>query len=264
MRRGACWMLQHHFKDSLAEVCHSTGREESHIPNSDAHDVTELCLHLCYLHSSQLVSAVRLLTRWHQRHISALTRPISPQAFSVVFQKAVLRADPDEALKQRVSNLIDSITSSVFQYTTRGLFECDKLTYIAQLAFQVRTGLVSSSARLALRTGISRSWDRPSCSGLIKRRGDVNNFFRVRPVCFVPRSCWWIKKSTLQSWTSFWGIRSNQAWYHLWISCPATRGEGSRYKHAVAVCLLLLKLDDRRKELKLNSSSVQIKTSERP
>uniref|UniRef100_A0A669CGX6 Dynein axonemal heavy chain 17 n=1 Tax=Oreochromis niloticus TaxID=8128 RepID=A0A669CGX6_ORENI len=59
------------------------------------------------------------------------------QAFSVVFQKAVLKAEPEEGLKQRVSNLIDSITSSVFQYTTRGLFECDKLTYIAQLAFQI-------------------------------------------------------------------------------------------------------------------------------
>uniref|UniRef100_A0A3Q3NPA1 Dynein heavy chain 9, axonemal-like n=1 Tax=Labrus bergylta TaxID=56723 RepID=A0A3Q3NPA1_9LABR len=61
----------------------------------------------------------------------------SLKAFSVVFQKAVLKAEPDEALKQRVSNLIDNITSSVFQYTTRGLFECDKLTYIAQLAFQI-------------------------------------------------------------------------------------------------------------------------------
>ncbi|XP_054457284.1 dynein heavy chain 9, axonemal isoform X2 [Anoplopoma fimbria] len=61
----------------------------------------------------------------------------SLKAFSVVFQKAVLKAEADETLKQRVSNLIDSITSSVFQYTTRGLFECDKLTYIAQLAFQV-------------------------------------------------------------------------------------------------------------------------------
>ncbi|XP_075889814.1 dynein axonemal heavy chain 9 isoform X2 [Nelusetta ayraudi] len=61
----------------------------------------------------------------------------SLKAFSVVFQKAVLKAEPDEALKQRVSNLIDSITSSVFQYTTRGLFECDKLTYTAQLAFQI-------------------------------------------------------------------------------------------------------------------------------
>ncbi|XP_077101765.1 dynein axonemal heavy chain 9 [Siphateles boraxobius] len=61
----------------------------------------------------------------------------SLKAFSVVFQKAVLKAEADESLKQRVLNLIDSITSSVFQYTTRGLFECDKLTYTAQLAFQV-------------------------------------------------------------------------------------------------------------------------------
>lgn len=59
------------------------------------------------------------------------------QAFSVVFQKAVLKAEADEDLKQRVSNLIESITSSIFQYTTRGLFECDKLMYIAQLTFQV-------------------------------------------------------------------------------------------------------------------------------
>uniref|UniRef100_A0A4W6G6H0 Dynein axonemal heavy chain 17 n=1 Tax=Lates calcarifer TaxID=8187 RepID=A0A4W6G6H0_LATCA len=69
--------------------------------------------------------------------LSVVPAPVRPQAFSVVFQKAVQKAEPDEALKQRVSNLIDSITSSVFQYTTRGLFECDKLTYIAQLAFQI-------------------------------------------------------------------------------------------------------------------------------
>lgn len=67
---------------------------------------------------------------------------VHPQAFSVVFQKAVLKADPDEDLKQRVSNLIDSITSSIFQYTTRGLFECDKLTYIAQLTFQVGVSFI--------------------------------------------------------------------------------------------------------------------------
>ncbi|KAJ8246378.1 hypothetical protein GJAV_G00267070 [Gymnothorax javanicus] len=61
----------------------------------------------------------------------------SLKAFSVVFQKAVQKALPDQVLKQRVANLIDNITSSVFQYTTRGLFECDKLTYTAQLAFQI-------------------------------------------------------------------------------------------------------------------------------
>ncbi|XP_072259402.1 dynein axonemal heavy chain 9 [Pyxicephalus adspersus] len=61
----------------------------------------------------------------------------SLKAFSVVFQQAVQKAPTDEVLKQRVANLIDSITFSVFQYTTRGLFECDKLTYTAQVAFQI-------------------------------------------------------------------------------------------------------------------------------
>uniref|UniRef100_A0A8D1TE13 AAA+ ATPase domain-containing protein n=1 Tax=Sus scrofa TaxID=9823 RepID=A0A8D1TE13_PIG len=66
----------------------------------------------------------------------------SLKAFSTVFQKAVEKAAPDESLKGRVANLIDSITFSVYQYTTRGLFECDKLTYLAQLTFQVKVDAV--------------------------------------------------------------------------------------------------------------------------
>ncbi|KAK2515570.1 hypothetical protein Q9233_014083 [Columba guinea] len=62
---------------------------------------------------------------------------IEEKAFSVVFHKAIERAPPDESLPQRLLNLIDSITFSVFQYTTRGLFECDKLTYTAQVTFQI-------------------------------------------------------------------------------------------------------------------------------
>ncbi|KAM6297516.1 dynein axonemal heavy chain 9 [Aegotheles albertisi] len=61
----------------------------------------------------------------------------SLKAFSMVFQKAIERAPPEESLVGRVLNLIDSITFSVFQYTTRGLFECDKLTYTAQVTFQI-------------------------------------------------------------------------------------------------------------------------------
>ncbi|XP_074871093.1 dynein axonemal heavy chain 9 [Carettochelys insculpta] len=61
----------------------------------------------------------------------------SLKAFSVVFQKAIRRATPEESLKERLVNLIDSITFSVFQYTTRGLFECDKLIYMAQVTFQI-------------------------------------------------------------------------------------------------------------------------------
>uniref|UniRef100_A0A8C5XER9 Dynein axonemal heavy chain 9 n=1 Tax=Microcebus murinus TaxID=30608 RepID=A0A8C5XER9_MICMU len=61
----------------------------------------------------------------------------SLKAFSIVFQKAVERAAPGESLRERLTNLIDSVTFSVYQYTTRGLFECDKLTYLAQLTFQI-------------------------------------------------------------------------------------------------------------------------------
>ncbi|XP_005875475.1 PREDICTED: dynein heavy chain 9, axonemal [Myotis brandtii] len=61
----------------------------------------------------------------------------SLKAFSSFFQRAVEKAAPHESLAQRVASLMDSITFSVFQYTTRGLFECDKLTYLAQLTFQI-------------------------------------------------------------------------------------------------------------------------------
>ncbi|XP_003791133.1 dynein heavy chain 9, axonemal [Otolemur garnettii] len=61
----------------------------------------------------------------------------SLKVFSIVFQKAVERAAPGDSIKERVANLLDSITFSVYQYTTRGLFECDKLTYLAQLTFQI-------------------------------------------------------------------------------------------------------------------------------
>ena len=58
----------------------------------------------------------------------------------MVFQKAIDRAEPAEEVKFRVNNLIDCITFSVFIYTTRGLFEKDKLIFTAQVAFQVMQG----------------------------------------------------------------------------------------------------------------------------
>jgi dynein heavy chain len=61
----------------------------------------------------------------------------SLKAFKVVFSKAIERAEPAEEIKQRVLNLIDSITYSTFIYTTRGLFEKHKLIFTSQLAFQV-------------------------------------------------------------------------------------------------------------------------------
>ena len=56
-----------------------------------------------------------------------------------MFEQAIDRAEPAEEVKQRVINLIDSITYSVFVYTTRGLFERDKLIFTAQMTFLVST-----------------------------------------------------------------------------------------------------------------------------
>src|SRR4029434_1449369 len=57
---------------------------------------------------------------------------VNAQSFSVVFEMAIMTTEPAEEVKQRVLNLIDEITYSVFMYTNRSLFEKDKLTFIAQ------------------------------------------------------------------------------------------------------------------------------------
>lgn len=61
----------------------------------------------------------------------------SLKAFSIVFKDALAKALPAEKLKKRVVNLLDSITFDVFMYTSRGLFECDKLIFMAQMTFQI-------------------------------------------------------------------------------------------------------------------------------
>uniref|UniRef100_A0A803VV29 Dynein axonemal heavy chain 17 n=1 Tax=Ficedula albicollis TaxID=59894 RepID=A0A803VV29_FICAL len=61
----------------------------------------------------------------------------SLKAFNGVFEKAIQRAIPSEETRQRVINLTDQITYSVYVYTAQGLFERDKLIFLAQVAFQV-------------------------------------------------------------------------------------------------------------------------------
>lgn len=67
-----------------------------------------------------------------------------PQAFHVVFEKAIQKTSPADEVRQRVINLTDEITYSVYMYTARGLFERDKLIFLAQVAFQVTPGLASA------------------------------------------------------------------------------------------------------------------------
>lgn len=63
--------------------------------------------------------------------------PCCFQAFNIVFHKAVEMAEACEDVESRVNTLIDRVTYSTFNYISRGLFERDKLTFTAQLAFQV-------------------------------------------------------------------------------------------------------------------------------
>lgn len=61
----------------------------------------------------------------------------SLKAFSVVFLNAIKFAEEAADLAKRVALLIDSITYLVFIYTSRGLFENDKLTFLCQMTIQV-------------------------------------------------------------------------------------------------------------------------------
>jgi dynein heavy chain len=61
----------------------------------------------------------------------------SLNAFKIVFKNAIAIAEKSEELKERTNFLIDSITYMVFVYTTRGLFERDKLIFTAQMTFQI-------------------------------------------------------------------------------------------------------------------------------
>lgn len=61
----------------------------------------------------------------------------SLNAFKTVFQAAIANAENSEEIKERVLSLIDSITYSVWIYTTRGLFERDKLIFTSQMTFQI-------------------------------------------------------------------------------------------------------------------------------
>lgn len=61
----------------------------------------------------------------------------SLKAYSVVFKEALAKAGQAPELEQRVHNLLDSITFAVFVYTSRGLFERDKLIFLFLITLQV-------------------------------------------------------------------------------------------------------------------------------
>ncbi|XP_058258889.1 dynein axonemal heavy chain 11 isoform X1 [Hemibagrus wyckioides] len=88
----------------------------------------------------------------------------SLKAFDVVFRKAVQNAEVSSDVKTRVSTLIDCITFSTFNYINRGLFERDKLTFTAQLTFQLllmNKEIVMRELDFLLRFNIDHSYISP-------------------------------------------------------------------------------------------------------
>ncbi|KAK2582958.1 hypothetical protein KPH14_009015 [Odynerus spinipes] len=61
----------------------------------------------------------------------------SLKAFSVVFGNAIKFAETADTLEARVVYLIDSITYLVYTYTSRGLFESDKIIFLFQMTIQI-------------------------------------------------------------------------------------------------------------------------------
>ncbi|XP_071372237.1 dynein axonemal heavy chain 11 isoform X2 [Centroberyx affinis] len=70
----------------------------------------------------------------------------SLKTFNAVFNKAMERAEWDEDVRARVHTLTEAITYSVFLYTSQGLFERDKLTFLSHTAFQIllKQGLIDA------------------------------------------------------------------------------------------------------------------------
>ncbi|KAM8981229.1 dynein axonemal heavy chain 11 isoform 1-T1 [Sarcophilus harrisii] len=61
----------------------------------------------------------------------------SLKAFNSLFHKAIRQSGKAEDGQERIRNLMESITYSVFLHTSQALFEKDKLTFLSQMTFQI-------------------------------------------------------------------------------------------------------------------------------
>ncbi|GAA54008.1 dynein beta chain ciliary, partial [Clonorchis sinensis] len=62
----------------------------------------------------------------------------SLKAFRTVFEQSIDTAPEADSDKERLISLLDNITYSIFVYTTRGLFEKDKLIFLILMVLQVQ------------------------------------------------------------------------------------------------------------------------------
>ncbi|XP_055373637.1 dynein beta chain, ciliary [Condylostylus longicornis] len=62
----------------------------------------------------------------------------SLKSFTIVFLNAIKNAPESDNVKERVSNLVDTLTFFSYMYTSRALFEADKLIFLTQMIFQIQ------------------------------------------------------------------------------------------------------------------------------
>lgn len=84
--------------------------------------------------------------------------------FLEVFDRSMLEAAQTQLAAQRISNIIEELTFSIYKYVTRGLFEKDKLLFVLQVALKIDVNaknvtqreyrtLITGGASLDLNTG---------------------------------------------------------------------------------------------------------------
>uniref|UniRef100_A0A8B9GFD9 Uncharacterized protein n=1 Tax=Amazona collaria TaxID=241587 RepID=A0A8B9GFD9_9PSIT len=105
------------------------------------------------------------------------------KAFHGIFEKAIKRAAPSDDIKERVMNLTDEITYSVYVYAAQGLFERDKLIFLAQVVFQVLRKEVNPAEldfllRFPSKTDVTSPVDflQHHCWGAIKVLSEMEEF----------------------------------------------------------------------------------------
>uniref|UniRef100_A0A7N8XYV6 Dynein axonemal heavy chain 11 n=1 Tax=Mastacembelus armatus TaxID=205130 RepID=A0A7N8XYV6_9TELE len=112
----------------------------------------------------------------------------SLKTFNSIFKKAMEHAEWVEDVKTRVHTLTEAITYSVFLYTSQGLFERDKLTFLSHTAFQIllKQGLIDAQQfDFLLRFPVEAS--------------------KVSPVSFLPLHAWGAIK-TISAMENFSGL----------------------------------------------------------
>ncbi|XP_056152705.1 dynein axonemal heavy chain 17-like [Lampris incognitus] len=123
----------------------------------------------------------------------------SLKAFSIVFEAAIMLTVPDENVKQRVDNLIDEITYSLFLYTNRSLFGRDKLIFITQVAFQtfllkkeINPTELDFLLRFPFKAGLSSPVDflTNQCWGGIKALSEMDGFQNLDRDVEGSAMCW--------------------------------------------------------------------------